>query len=115
MSAPTPWPFARIDANSGSRSSSFSKFIVILRPPSPSGTLTFAVQCFSSVISKLSTPGMSFAISDGLVDDAPDGLARGRELLRPRDDHFDATDTFARVASGSWSIDHTLCAGLQLS
>ncbi len=50
-----------------------------------------------------------------LVDDAPNGLAGGRELLRPGDDHFDATDTFARVASGSWSIDHTLCAGLQLS
>ena len=43
MSAPTPVPFARIDANSGSRSSSFSKLIVMLRPPSPSGTFTFAV------------------------------------------------------------------------
>ena len=115
MSAPTPWPFARMDANSGSRSSSFSKFMVILRPPRPSGTLTFAVQCFSSVISNDSTPGMSFAISEGSLMTLQTVSRGAVELLRARDDHFDATDTFARVASGSWSIDHTLCAGLQLS
>ena len=49
-----------------------------------------------------------------LVDDAPHGLARCGELLRTRDDHLDTTSTFARVAAGSWSIDHTLCGGLQL-
>ena len=77
--------------------------------------MTFAVQCFSSWISKLSTPGMSFAISDGSLMTLQTVSREADELLRPRDDHFDVTETFARVASGSWSIDHTLCAGLQLS
>ena len=60
--APTPLPFAFIEANSGGRSSSFSKSIVIFRPPRPSGTFTFACQCRSSLISKPSTPGISPAI-----------------------------------------------------
>src|SRR5262245_20159721 len=51
----------------------------------------------------------------GLVDDVPDDLARRSQLFRSRDDHFDVTETFARADSGSWSIDQTRCAGLQLS
>ena len=43
----------------------------------------------SSWISKLSTPGMSFAISAGSLMTAPDRLARRRERFRPGDDHFD--------------------------
>ena len=50
----------------------------------------------------------------GVVDDSPYLLARSGELFRPRDDHFDTTETFPRVASGSWSIDQTRCGGLQL-
>ena len=115
MSAPTPCPFARIDANSGGRSSSFSKFIVILSPPRPSGTFTFAFQWRSSVISKLSTPGISFAISDGSLITPQTVVARGGQLLRPTHLHLDTTSTLARVASGSWSIDQTRCGGLQLS
>ena len=65
MSAPTPVPFAFKDANSSGRSSSFVNCIDILRPPSPSGTLTLALQWVSSAISKLSTPGIVFAIFDG--------------------------------------------------
>ena len=81
--APTPLPFAFSDANSSGRSSSFSKSIVIFSPPSPSGTLTFAYQCRSSAISKLSTPGISAGHLRGVVDHAPDDLARRVELLRP--------------------------------
>src|SRR6185503_8051126 len=65
ISAPTPVPFALSDANSSGRSSSFVKAIDIFSPPRPSGTLTFALQCVSSAISKLSTPGIVFAIFDG--------------------------------------------------
>jgi hypothetical protein len=49
-----------------------------------------------------------------LVDDTPDRLPRAGELLRAAHDHFETTSTFARVASGSWSIDQTRCGGLQL-
>ena len=65
MIAPTPLPLAFSCANSGARSSTFSKSIVIRRPPRPSGIFTFACQCRSSLISKPSTPGISFAICAG--------------------------------------------------
>ena len=65
MIAPTPLPFAFSCANSGSRSSTFSKSIVIRSPPRPSGIFTFACQWRSSLISKPSTPGISFAICAG--------------------------------------------------
>ena len=44
MIAPTPLPFAFSAANSGARSSTFSKSIVIRSPPRPSGIFTFACQ-----------------------------------------------------------------------
>ena len=65
MIAPTPLPFAFSCANSGWRSSTFSKSIVIRSPPRPSGIFTFACQWRSSLISKPSTPGISFAIWAG--------------------------------------------------
>jgi hypothetical protein len=39
--------------------------IVIFRPPRPSGIFTFARQLLSSMTSKLSTPGIVFAIRAG--------------------------------------------------
>ena len=63
--APTPLPLIESCANSGSRSSIFSMSIVSLRPPSPSGIFTKARQCLSSWTSKLSTPGIVFAIEAG--------------------------------------------------
>ena len=115
MIAPTPLPFAFSDAYSGSRSSSFSKSTVSRRPPSPSGTLTLAVQWRSSLISNPSTPGISPAICSGLVEHGPDGLSGGAELLRSLELHREVTSTFARVDSGSLSISQTRWYGLQLS
>ncbi len=43
----------------------------------------------------------------GVVDHAPDHLARGVELLRPVHVHLEVTFTFARVLSGSRSISQT--------
>ena len=63
--APTPLPLTASFANSGSRSSTFSMSTFIFRPPRPSGIFTFAVQCRSSWTSKLSTPGIVFAIDSG--------------------------------------------------
>ena len=63
--APTPWPFDDSFAYSIGRSSSFSKLKLSFRPPIPSGTFTEAFQWRSSWISKLSTPGRSFAIFSG--------------------------------------------------
>ena len=63
--APTPWPLTCSRANSGSRSSVLFMSIFIFRPPRPSGIFTFAVQRRSSCTSKLSTPGIVFAIDAG--------------------------------------------------
>ena len=63
--APTPCPFDESLAYSIGRSSIFSKLKFSFRPPIPSGIFTAAFQCRSSWISKLSTPGSSFAIFDG--------------------------------------------------
>src|SRR5437588_3113269 len=65
MIAPPPLPLHDSLAKSGSRSSSFSMLTFIFRPPRPSGTFTFAVQWRSSLMSKLSTPGIVFAIAVG--------------------------------------------------
>ena len=65
MIAPTPLPFAFRLACSGGRDSVFSKSMLIFMLPRPSGTFTFAFQWVSSTISKLSTPGISPAISAG--------------------------------------------------
>ena len=65
MIAPTPFPFAFSCANSGGRSSTLSKSIVIRSPPRPSGIFTLACQWRSSLTSKPSTPGISFAICAG--------------------------------------------------
>ena len=63
--APTPLPFACSLANSGSRSSVFSKSIDMRSPPRPSGIFTCARQCLSSWMSNDSTPGIVFAICAG--------------------------------------------------
>jgi hypothetical protein len=42
-----------------------------------------------------------------IVQHLPHDAARGRQLLRALQLHADTTDTFARVDSGSCSIDHT--------
>ena len=63
--APTPLPLIASCAYSGSRSSVFSKSMLICNPPRPSGIFTFARQCRSSWTSKLSTPGIAFAIAAG--------------------------------------------------
>src|SRR5205085_12027180 len=76
ISAPTPWPFASSFAKSGSRSSVFSKLIFIWRAPRPSGIFTFAIQWRSSETSKLSTPGIVFAIRAGSLSTAQT-VARG--------------------------------------
>jgi hypothetical protein len=79
--APTPWPLIDIAANSGSRSSVFSMSTFILRPPRPSGILTFAVQRRSSWTSKLSTPGIVFAIDAGSFSTCHT-VARGAAKVR---------------------------------
>src|SRR5262245_16888553 len=65
INAPTPVPFACRRAKSGSCSSVFSKLIFSRSEPRPSGIFTCARQCLSSSTSKLSTPGISFAICPG--------------------------------------------------
>ena len=79
--APTPCPLIAIAANSGSRSSVFSMSTFIFSPPSPSGILTFAVQRLSSCTSKLSTPGIVFAIDAGSFSTCHT-VARGASNVR---------------------------------
>ena len=115
MIAPTPLPLAFSFANSGGRSSTLSKSIVIRSPPRPSGIFTFACQWRSSLTSKPSTPGISFAICAGSLSTSQTTSRGADELLRPLDLHAGSTVTFARVDSGSWSIAQTRWDGLQLS
>ena len=105
--APTPLPFAFIDANSGGRSSSFSKSIVIFRPPRPSGTFTFACQWRSSLISNPSTPGHQAGHLSRVVDHAPDHLPRCLELLGSIHVHLDVTSIVSLDRSGWLSISQT--------
>ena len=58
---------------------------------------------------------MSFAISDGSLMTLHTVSREAASSFVPETITSTLTDTFARVAAGSWSIDHTLCAGLQLS
>ena len=101
MIAPTPLPLAFSDANSGSRSSSFSKSTVSRRPPSPSGTFTLADQCRSSCDLEPLDAGHQPRHLLRVVEHLPDRLARGGELLRSLQLHLEVTSTLARVASGS--------------
>ncbi len=105
--APMPLPLPRIDANSSGRSSSCSNSIVILSPPSPSGTLTLARQCVGSMTSKPSTPGIRPAMPAGSLMIAQ---TRSREASNSRgalDIHALSTFTSARVAAGSCRIEKT--------
>ena len=108
--APTPVPLAFIDANSSGRSSSFSNSIVILSPPSPSGTLTLAFQWRSSASSNPSTPGINCAISAGsLITFQTTSPRRGEVPSYPR-----------ASPRHPWrtplvQIPQTRCDGLQLS
>ena len=105
--APMPLPLPRIEANSSGRSSSCSKSIVILSPPSPSGTLTLARQCVVVDDLEALDAGHQAGHAGGIADDRPDALARRLELLRALDVHALSTFTSARVAAGSCRIEKT--------
>ncbi len=113
--APTPLPLIESCAYSGSRSSTFSMSIVIFRPPSPSGIFTFARQCLSSWTSKLSTPGIVFAIEAGSFRTCQTAARGASNDALAGDLHVASTDTRAREASGSLSSSQTRWYGLQLS
>ena len=113
--APTPLPLIARRANSGSRSSVFSMFIVMPSAPRPSGIFTFARQRRSSSTSKLSTPGIVAAIEAGSFRTCQTA-ARGASKVRARrDPHRDSTATRFRLSSGSESSSQTRWYGLQLS
>ena len=95
--APTPLPLMCSAACSGARSSVFSMSIFIFRPPRPSGIFTFAVQRLSSCTSKLSTPGIVFAIDAGSFSTFHTALARRGERALARDVHASTTSRARRL------------------
>jgi hypothetical protein len=85
--APTPCPFEESFAYSIGRSSIFSKLEVELQPAHPERDLDRRLPVRSSWISKLSTPGEQLGHLRRVVQDVPDELGRGVELLRAFDFH----------------------------